>query len=46
MWRPGAIRRKRRRSQLAREPLGENFRPATPANEGDAAVILDWLRSG
>jgi len=46
MRRPWAIRRKRQRSQRARAPLGENFRPTTPANEGDAAVILDWLRSG
>src|SRR5262245_4138252 len=33
-------------AQLARELLGENFNPTMPATEGDAAVILDWLRSG
>ena len=33
-------------AQLARELLGENFQLTRPANEGDAAVILDWLRSG
>jgi integrase/recombinase XerD len=33
-------------AQLARELLGENFRLTKPAIEGDAAVILDWLRSG
>jgi site-specific recombinase XerD len=33
-------------AQLARELLGESFQLTMPANEGDAAVILDWLRSG
>src|SRR5262245_22731390 len=33
-------------AQLACELLGENFKPTMPATEGDAAVILDWLRSG
>jgi len=33
-------------AQLARELLGENFRPTMPATEGDVTVILDWLRSG
>jgi site-specific recombinase XerD len=32
--------------QLAHKLLGENFNPTMPANEADAAVILDWLRSG
>lgn len=31
---------------MVRDLLGENFRPTTPATEHDAAVILDWLRSG
>lgn len=35
-----------RLARLARELLGENFRPTMPATEGHAAVILDWLRSG
>jgi site-specific recombinase XerD len=33
-------------AQLARTLLGENFQLTRPATEGDAAVILDWLRSG
>jgi site-specific recombinase XerD len=33
-------------AQLARELLGENFQLIMSATEGDAAVILDWLRSG
>jgi site-specific recombinase XerD len=33
-------------ARLARELLGESFQLTMPANEGDAAVILDWLRSG
>lgn len=31
---------------MVRDLLGENFRPTMPATEHDAAVILDWLRSG
>jgi integrase/recombinase XerD len=33
-------------AQRARAMLGENFNPTMPTTEGDAAVILDWLRSG
>src|SRR5688572_33216601 len=32
--------------ELACALLGENFQLTRPATEGDAAVILDWLRSG
>jgi hypothetical protein len=33
-------------TQLARVLLGENFQLTMPTTKGDAAVMLDWLRSG
>ena len=33
-------------AELCRELLGENFRPSLPATDPDAAIVLDWLRSG
>src|SRR5262249_4413259 len=35
-----------RLAQLARDFLGENFKLTMPTHEGDAALILNWLRSG